>query len=139
MNCRMTSRERVSNALALKEVDKIPWIELGFHGKIVGEIIGEEVILNTGFHSLEDPVEYEDYTKQLIKSAKKIGLDALHLKCWVPSRTFVETVTSQDSKVYKQIGKIKDEKKLEELEDEFLKNLKNRGDKFSNAQRFLID
>lgn len=122
----MNSRERVVRALNLEEVDKIPWIELGFHGRIVSEIIKEEVILNTGFHSLEDPVEYEKYLKQMIRLAKSIGLDALHLKCWAPTGTFINTVTTPGSKVYKQIGKIKDEKNLEELEDKFLKNSKDQ-------------
>lgn len=118
----MNSRERILAALSLEKVDKIPWIELGFHGKIAGEIIGEEMVLNTGFHPLEDPDEYRRYLLQTVKLSKKIGLDALHLKCWAPVYTFVETITG--TKVYKETGKIKDEEELEKLRDEFLENCK---------------
>ncbi|OIN98329.1 hypothetical protein AUJ66_01140 [Candidatus Desantisbacteria bacterium CG1_02_38_46] len=118
----MTSRERIIRALNLEEVDKIPWIELGFHGKIVSEIIGEEVILNSGFHFLGEPEEYEKYIKQMIKLTKKIGLDALHLKCWAPTWTFIETSSSRDSIAFGTAGKIKNEKEFKNLEPEFIKN-----------------
>ncbi len=117
----MTSQERVIKALNLEEVDKIPWIEIGFHGKIVSEIIDEEVIQNSGFHFLPEKKEYEKYIKQMIKLAKKIGLDALHLKCWAPTWTFIEKVSEPAYSISSK-GKIKNEKELERLEPEFLKN-----------------
>lgn len=86
MNC----RERVLAALNLQKVNRIPWIEIGFHDKVASLIIGEEVVGDgSGFHPLDDIDEYEHYIKQMIRLANTIGLDALSLKAWTPNFAMV--------------------------------------------------
>ncbi len=107
MNC----RELVLAALRCEQVDRVPWLEIGFAGEIAGQILGEPVIGGTGYHPHADLEVYEHYLRQMIRLSEKIGLCTLPLKCWSPA--FSRARTGEGVRVYGREGLITDLASLE--------------------------
>jgi uroporphyrinogen decarboxylase len=107
----MTPRERVLAALELEQPDRVPWLEIGVAGPIFGHVIGEEVVVNSGFHPLR-PDDYRRYLSQAIRGAQVLGLCGVPLKAFNPA--FQAIRTAEGAKVHGRGGQIGDMATFEE-------------------------
>ncbi len=101
----MTPRERVLAALNLEQPDKVPWLEIGVAGPIFGHVIGEQVVVNSGFHPLP-PDDYRKYLSQAIRGAQILGLCGVPLKAFNPA--FQAIRRAEAAKVHGRGGRIRD-------------------------------
>jgi len=106
----MTPRQRVLAALNLEQPDRIPWLEIGVAGPIFAHVIGEEVVVNSGFHPLP-PDEYRTYLSQAIRGAQMLGLCGVPLKAFNPA--FQAIRTAEGAKVHGRGGQIGDRETFE--------------------------
>jgi len=102
----MTPRQRVLAAINLERPDRPPWLEIGVAGNVFGRVIGEEVVVNSGFHSLPDTGEYRKYLSQAIRAAEALGLCGVPIKAWNPA--FSDNKSAAGAKAHSREGLVRD-------------------------------
>jgi Uroporphyrinogen decarboxylase (URO-D) len=77
----MTPRERVIAALQRKQVDNVPWIEIGVAKNIAESILGKNLVVSP-FSVPEHDEDFEHCSQDSIDFVKCIGLSAMEIKMW---------------------------------------------------------
>ena len=107
----MTSRERVKAALACRQTDKVPWIELGNKGLVVEMLLDHPLPVDLENGPSDDQGQVEAYLLSLIEFSQRAGMDAVVLKFWSP--VFATSEYTDAGQTIRRVGLVRDRTSLD--------------------------